>query len=62
MSLTKPFLERLRLQRLAITASAYNLYTWCSPKLKGQTPNQGGFSEVQLSDTPSFTLGVTVDF
>ncbi len=55
-------LQKLRLQRLAVTASAYNLYTWCSKELKGQTPTQGGFSEVQLSDTPSFTLGVNINF
>lgn len=55
-------LQRLGLGRLALTASAYNLYTWCDKKLKGQTPSQGGFSEVQLSDTPSFTFGVSVNF
>ncbi len=55
-------LAKLHLQRLAITASAYNLYTWCSKELKGQTPTQGGFSEVQLSDTPSYTLGVNINF
>ena len=55
-------LAKLHLQRLAITASAYNLYTWCSKELKGQTPTQGGFSEVQLSDTPSYTIGVNINF
>lgn len=60
--LPREMLQRLRLQRLAITASGYNLYTFCSKKLRGQTPTQGGFSEVQLSDTPQYTVGVTVDF
>lgn len=55
-------LDRIGLQRLAITLSGYNLYTWCDSALRGQTPTQGGFSEVQLSDTPSFTLGVSVNF
>ena len=55
-------LQKLGLERLAITASGYNLKTWCDKRLRGQTPTQGGFSDVQLSDTPSYTLGVTVNF
>ena len=55
-------LEKLGLERLAVTASGYNLKTWCNSALRGQTPTQGGFSQVQLSDTPSYTLGVTIDF
>ena len=55
-------LSKLGLERLAITASGYNLKTWCDSALRGQTPTQGGFSQVQLSDTPSYTLGVTIDF
>lgn len=50
------------LQRVAVTASAYNLFTICDPKLKGQTPTQGGFSTIQLSDRPSFSLGLNVIF
>lgn len=55
-------LDRLGLSRLAFTASAYNLKTWCDKALRGQTPSQGGFSEVQLSDTPSFTIGISANF
>lgn len=55
-------LQQLGLERLAVTASAYNVKTWCDSRLRGQTPTQGGFSQVQLSDTPSYTLGVTVEF
>jgi len=66
LSLTYEFtqkqLERWGLSRLAISLSGYNLYTWCNSALKGQTPTQGGFSEVQLSDTPSYTLGLSIDF
>ena len=58
---SKKQLERMRMQRLAITLSAYNIYTFCNKELRGQTPTQGGFTEVQLSDTPSFTLGVNVN-
>lgn len=55
-------LARLGLERLALTASGYNLKTWCDKALRGQTPTQGGFSQVQLSDTPSYTLGISIDF
>ena len=58
---SKKQLERMRMPRLAITLSAYNIYTFCNKELRGQTPTQGGFTEVQLSDTPSFTLGVNVN-
>ena len=55
-------LSTIGLQRLAITASAYNLFTLCDSALKGQTPTQGGFSTIQLSDRPSFSLGLNVIF
>ena len=55
-------LNRIGLQRIAVTASAYNLFTICDSALKGQTPTQGGFSSVQLSDRPSFSLGLNVIF
>ena len=60
--LSEKQLAKLKLQRLAITLSAYNLKTWCDSKLRGQTPTQGGFSQVQLSDTPSYTLGININF
>lgn len=66
LSLTYEFpydiLDKIKLTRLAITASAYNLFTICDSKLKGQTPTQGGFSTIQLSDRPSFSLGLNVQF
>ena len=55
-------LKRWHMSRLALTLSAYNLYTFCSKELKGQTPTQGGFTEIQLSDTPSFTFGISANF
>lgn len=58
----KVVLERWRLSRLAITVGATNLHTFCDSKLKGQTPTQGGFSEVQLTDTPTYTIGINVQF
>ncbi len=66
MALTYEFnrqaLAHMGLHRMAVTLSAFNLWTLCDSRLRGQTPTQGGFSEIQLSDTPSYTLGVTVDF
>lgn len=51
-----------KLSRLALTLTGNNLFTLCSSRLRGQTPQQGGFSEVQLTDRPSFTMGVEVSF
>lgn len=66
MSLTyempSKLLAHIGFQRLAVTASAYNLFCICDPALKGQTPTQGGFSSIQLSDRPSFSLGLNVIF
>ena len=47
---------------LALTLSAYNLFTICDSALKGQTPTQGGFSTIQLSDRPSFSFGLNIQF
>ena len=55
-------LRQLHIERLAMTFTGNNLYTFCDSKLKGQTPTQSGFAEVQLSDTPYFTLGVNIQF
>lgn len=55
-------LEKLHMKRLALTLSGTNLFTICSSKLKGQTPTQGGFSEIQLSDRPTYSFGLNVSF
>lgn len=55
-------LKKYWVNSLSITASASNLFTICSPKLKGQTPIQSGFTEIQLSERPTFTLGLNVTF
>ncbi len=60
--MTPQMLRTIGFQRLALTLSAYNLFTICDPKLKGQTPTQGGFSSIQLSDRPSFSLGLNIIF
>ena len=60
--LPKHLLEAWGVQRLAVSIGGTNLYTFCNKRLKGQTPTQGGFTEIQLSDTPTYTLGLTLDF
>ena len=66
MSLTYEFpmekLERIKLSRLALNLSATNVFTICSNKLKGQAPQQSGFAEIQLTDRPTYTVGVSVSF
>lgn len=56
------WLAQFGLSRLELHASGNNLHTWCDKKLKGQTPNQGGFTTIQLSDRPSFSFGLNVTF
>lgn len=58
----KKLIQKWHLGRLALTASATNLHTFCDRRLRGQTPTQGGFTEIQLSDTPTYTLGLNVEF
>ncbi len=66
VSLTYEFgenmLNKMGMSRLALTLSGTNLFTICSKDLKGQAPTQGGFSKVQLSDRPTYSLGLSVSF
>ena len=66
MSVTYEFpmekLERIKLSRFALNFSATNLFTICSNKLKGQAPQQSGFAKIQLTDRPTYTVGVSVSF
>jgi len=56
------WVARFGLSRLEIHASGNNLHTWCDKALKGQTPTQGGFTTIQLSDRPSYSFGLNVTF
>ncbi len=66
LSLTYEFpsesLQRWKLSRLALNLSGTNLFTICSPKLKGQTPQQSGFANVELTDRPAYTFGLSISF
>ena len=54
--------ERLGIKRLEVSASVNNPFVWSSKELQGQTPVQSGFTEVQLSERPTFTLGLNLTF
>lgn len=58
----KQWIAPCGIKRLELTASASSLFTICDSKLKGQTPTQGGFSSIQLSDRPGFSFGLSVTF
>ncbi len=66
LSLTYEFreavLKKLRLSRLDLTLSTANLFTISAKELNGQTPTQSGFASIQLSERPTYTLGLTVSF
>lgn len=66
LSLTYQFthdvLKKLGLTRLELNLTGTNLFTLCSSKLKGQTPQQGGFSDIQLTDRPQYTFGLDISF
>ena len=66
LSLTYMFPEDVisawKLKRLELSLSATNLFLICSSDLKGQTPTQGGFTEIQLSERPMFSFGLNVSF
>ena len=54
--------ERLGCSLLEVQASVSNPFVWSSKELQGQTPVQSGFTEIQLSERPTFTLGLNVTF
>lgn len=53
---------RFGISRFELNVAASNLFTICDSKLKGQTPTQGGFSTIELSDRPGFSFGLSVSF
>ncbi|MCM1331322.1 MAG: SusC/RagA family TonB-linked outer membrane protein [Bacteroides sp.] len=58
----KHLLNGWHCKRLELTVTGTNLFTICDSKLKGQTPTQGGFTTVQLSDRPGFSFGLNITF
>lgn len=58
----KQWIRSWGIKRLEVTASGSSLFTICDKKLKGQTPTQGGFTTIQLSDRPGFSFGLNVTF
>lgn len=66
ISLTYMFPEKIlskcKLERLELSVATGNPFIICSRALKGQTPTQGGFTEIQLSERPTFSFGLNVSF
>lgn len=56
------WMKKAKLSNLEFTLSGSNLFTLCDKRLKGQTPTQGGFSEIQLSERPSISFSLNVSF
>ena len=54
--------ERLGISLLEVSASVSNPFIWTSKELQGQTPVQSGFTEIQLSERPTFSLGLNITF
>ena len=54
--------ERWGISLLEVSASVSNPFIVTNSKLKGQTPVQSGFTEVQLSERPRFTFRLNVTF
>ena len=66
LSLTYSFPQKLLtkwgLQRLDLSFATSNPFSITSKGLKGQTPTQGGFTDIQLSERPTFSFGVNLSF
>lgn len=58
--LPKKWCDYITFKRIEVGLSASNVFTICDSQLKGQTPTQGGFSTIQLSDRPSFSFSLNV--
>lgn len=58
--LPKKWMDRITLKRIELKVSATNLFTICDRDLKGQTPIQGGFTTIQLSDRPTVSFGLDI--
>ncbi len=54
------FVRRLGLNRMYVTFTTNNLFTISSRKLRGQTPVQGGFTQINLSERPQYTFGLNL--
>ena len=52
--------DATRLSLCELSLSVSNPFIWASKELKGQTPVQSGFTEIQLSERPMFTFGISL--
>jgi len=61
-SVSESLVSHWALSRLETSFMVSNPFILCSNKLKGQTPTQSGFTDIQLSERPAFTLSISVSF
>lgn len=61
-TLPRQWISPIGVKRLEVSASGSSLFTISDRRLKGQTPTQGGFTTIQLSDRPGFSFGLNVTF
>lgn len=60
-ALSEQFCKRSGLKNASLSLAGTNLYTLASKKLKGQDPEQTGFTNtIQLSARPTFSLGIDI--
>lgn len=55
-------LKKTPFKSLRLDASMTNVFTLASRHLQGQSPTQAGFSGINLSNRPAYTLGLNVSF
>lgn len=58
--LPQKWCDYVTFKRIELSLSASNVFTISDSKLKGQTPTQGGFTDIQLSDRPTISFGLNV--
>lgn len=56
------YMKRLGFSNASVTAYTGNLHTFSAKELKGQTPNQGGFTDINLSERPVYSLQLRFSF
>lgn len=58
--LPSKWLQHRGVEAARVTLSTNNIFVLARPELKGQTPVQGGFTEVNLSERPQYTLQLNI--
>lgn len=59
-NLTPKQLRRTPIKNIRLDVSMTNVFTLCSSLLQGQSPTQAGFTGVNLSNRPQYTIGASI--